>query len=470
MLRPSSFARRSPTRPGFTPRLEALEDRLAPAVYSLTDLGTPSGYSSFHADALNASGQVVGFATSGPGSLTPFLYNNGQFSDLGSPSGYNHLTPVAINNSGQILADGATGNAVFPTFHALLYSNGQWADLGAPSGAKTLYATGLDDAGEVLASATTGSGSSAVSHPFLYSHGQWIDPGAPSGVTLVTGFGAYINGAGEVVATGGTSSGVSHPFLYSNGQWTDPGAPSGANFAFGVRINGSGQIVADGSTGSDPSANIHAFLYTKGQWADLGAPSGTTNLDPSGLDDAGEVLAIATTVSGSSAVEQAVLYSGGQWTELNSLLPQGSTVTPAGPGAINANGEIILQGSNGHSYLLTPKSINPPTPVGDLSLFAFGFGPGMQLDLFEVDQKGQVFALAFNFANFENPSAANAQFVDTDMAFQSMTVTEAGGYPALMGSLMTSDNHPLLMATVPVELMPGAALTDVLKAWQTSGG
>jgi hypothetical protein len=96
--------------------------------------------------------------------------------------------------------------------------------------------------------------------------------------------------------------------------------------------------------------------------------------------------------------------------------------------------------------------------------------PNGQLDLFEVDQEGQVFALAFNFANFESPNAADAQFLNTDMVMQGMSVTDAGGFPSLMGSLMTSDNHPLLMATVPVELMPGAALADVLKAWQTSGG
>jgi hypothetical protein len=34
-----------------------------------------------------------------------------------------------------------------------------------------------------------------------------------------------------------------------------------------------------------------------------------------------------------------------------------------------------------------------PTPVGSLSMFALGFGPGLQVDVFEVDRAGQVFAL-----------------------------------------------------------------------------
>jgi hypothetical protein len=81
-----------------------------------------------------------------------------------------------------------------------------------------------------------------------------------------------------------------------------------------------------------------------------------------------------------------------------------------------------------------PSGVSPAgtvVPVGSLMLFGFGFGPGGQVDLFEVDQKGQVFALAFNFANFENPDPANAQFLNTDMVMQNMTVTNAGGFPAL---------------------------------------
>jgi hypothetical protein len=69
MLRTSFIARCFAPRPRFQPKLEVLEDRLAPAGYSVTDLGTPSGYSSFHADAINASGQIVGQGCGAGGSM-----------------------------------------------------------------------------------------------------------------------------------------------------------------------------------------------------------------------------------------------------------------------------------------------------------------------------------------------------------------------------------------------------------------
>src|SRR5262249_53940828 len=142
MLRPSSVS-----RPRFQPKLEVLEDRLAPAGYAVTDLGTPSGYSSFQAEAINASGQVVGQTTAANGSVETFLYNHGQWTDLGVPGGYQDASPIAINNSGQVLATATPPNntGIWIT-HALLYSNGQWTDLGMPSGAAGFRVDGLDDA------------------------------------------------------------------------------------------------------------------------------------------------------------------------------------------------------------------------------------------------------------------------------------------------------------------------------------
>jgi probable HAF family extracellular repeat protein len=96
--------------------LEVLEDRLTPSGYSVTDLGVPSGYSSFQADAINASGQIVGQATAANGSTETFRYYNGQWTDLGVPGGSNNGSPIAINNSGQILA------TAFPNQHAFLYT------------------------------------------------------------------------------------------------------------------------------------------------------------------------------------------------------------------------------------------------------------------------------------------------------------------------------------------------------------
>jgi hypothetical protein len=102
-------------------------------------------------------------------------------------------------------------------------------------------------------------------------------------------------------------------------------------------------------------------------------------------------------------------------------------------------------------------------------LFGFGFGPNSQLDLFELDQKGQVFALAFSLANLVGPNAAGAQLVNTDLVLQDVAVTDAGGFPALLGGLVGSNHQSMLLMTMPIQLIPSAAFADLLKAWQAAG-
>jgi probable HAF family extracellular repeat protein len=390
MLRPSSVL-----RPRSQPQLEVLEDRLAPAGFAVTDLGVPGGYSSFHADAINASGQIVGQATAASGAVETFLYNHGQWTDLGMPSGNEFASPIAINNSGQVLAGSPRLIAAFDQAMgvnlpggempiglqpvpwtlppALLYSNGQWTNLGVPSGAANLNVDGLDDARQVLADGYVGSGASTTEHLFLYSNGQWTDLGPPSGAVYFSGS-PSINDSGQIIATGtigGGISAVNHVLLYSNGQWTDLGAPNGVNGgAYNAAINSSGQVVAEFSKDTFPGGQ--PYLYSNGQWTNLGMPSGYTNLSIDGIDDAGEILAdtgvyaepvfpivlssFSSAIAGPNrpfpTTSHALLYRGGQWIDLNNFLPPGSNPYSA---HINDNGQILVSGSDGQAYLLTPQ-------------------------------------------------------------------------------------------------------------------
>jgi hypothetical protein len=107
------------------------------------------------------------------------------------------------------------------------------------------------------------------------------------------------------------------------------------------------------------------------------------------------------------------------------------------------------------------SSSSPDTPVGQLMAFAFGF-VNNQLDIFFIDQKGQVFAEAFTFNNFFSPNPANAQFLNTQINLIHATSSDALGYLALMGSLVDSQNQELLMITVPISFMSQATLLDVI--------
>jgi hypothetical protein len=100
--------------------------------------------------------------------------------------------------------------------------------------------------------------------------------------------------------------------------------------------------------------------------------------------------------------------------------------------------------------------------------FAFGF-VNNQLDIFFVDQKGQVFNEAFTFSNFFTPNPGNAQFLNTDLVMRNLAGSDALGYPAVLGNLLDSHNQDLLMITIPISFMSPTALHDVIAALQASG-
>jgi hypothetical protein len=101
------------------------------------------------------------------------------------------------------------------------------------------------------------------------------------------------------------------------------------------------------------------------------------------------------------------------------------------------------------------------TPVGQLMAFAFGI-VNNQLDIFFIDQKGQVFDEPFTLNNFLSPNPASAQFLNSQINLIHATASDALGYPALMGSLVDSDNQELLMITIPISFMSQATLLNVI--------
>jgi hypothetical protein len=71
-------------------------------------------------------------------------------------------------------------------------------------------------------------------------------------------------------------------------------------------------------------------------------------------------------------------------------------------------------------------------------MFAFGFGPGSQLDLFEVNQAGDVFALPLlSFFGGQ----ANPTLISTDMVLTELQLVDGN----LLGFLLSSDYQSYLM-------------------------
>ncbi len=139
--------------------------------YSITDLGTLGGGSSF-AGAINNSGQIVGSSPTA-GSTVPhaFLYSGGVMTDLGTLGG-SQSTAYDINNNGQVVGAAFTASG---DQHAFLYSGGVMRDLGTLGGSVS-QAGGINDSGQIAGSSYTATGP-ALGYAFLYSGGVMTHPG-----------------------------------------------------------------------------------------------------------------------------------------------------------------------------------------------------------------------------------------------------------------------------------------------------
>ncbi len=350
--------RRSVPRPFRKLVLEALEDRLAPAVYSLTDMGKFSpGYIGSGFEVINSAGQVVGTSSASNGSSQAVLYSNGHLTNLGTLTGENASFASGINNSGQIVGGAGPTNQSWTK--AFFYSNGQMTDLSSlvTSGATgVLDPVAINDSGQIAGNGfppTSGTGAPAA-QAFLYSKGTVTFLGSFSSIThfsVATG----INASGQVVGFSDSSTfdnggpNTENAFLYSNGKLIDLGTLPGDTDSEAYGINSSGQVV--GQSFSSSAARGHAFLYSNGQMADLGTPAGFSSSLATDINNSGQIVGFAL---GSNA-QHAFLYSNSSWIDLNSLLPAGTTVTLTNAVGINDNGQIVAAGSDGHSYLLTPQ-------------------------------------------------------------------------------------------------------------------
>jgi probable HAF family extracellular repeat protein len=217
---------------------------------SMTDLGAPSGGTS-EADAINASGQIVGLSTTtvlGFGHAT--LWQGGQMIDLGTLAGSSSSAARAINGAGWVV--GTSGNAFLWTPTG---PNGAGAmqDLGVPGTAR-----GINDLGQVVGGQSP-SGVSGADRAFLWQNGTltYLGGSAPGDNSDAMA----INSSGEVVGLSRlTSVFLDHATLWQDGTPIDLGVLGGED-STAYAINDSGQIVGASWYSSSTSAT-HAFLWS----------------------------------------------------------------------------------------------------------------------------------------------------------------------------------------------------------------
>jgi probable HAF family extracellular repeat protein len=249
---------------------------------STTDaLGFLTAGGTSYAYAINAGGQVVGYAsTSGSsGNNHAFLWSSGGgMQDLGTLGGALSYAN-AINAGGQVAGYSYTSSST----HAFLWSSGVMKDLGTLTGGGVSYATALNAGGQVAGYSSTGTG---YHHAFHWSSGGgMVDLGTLGGNSSSA---HAINATGQVAGYSTISSGANHAFLWTSGGGMQDLGTLGGSYSFAYALNASGQVVGT----SAKSVGSTAFLWNAGKMHDLNsvAPAGWTFNDARGINDLAQVV------------------------------------------------------------------------------------------------------------------------------------------------------------------------------------
>jgi probable HAF family extracellular repeat protein len=184
-----------------------------PCVYangSAVNIGSFGGGQT-QAEAINASGAVVGYSYFPNGNFHGFLWAGGKMTDLGTLGG-DWSQAYAINNAGQITGTGYTPQNLGA--HAFLYANGSMKDLGALPGGTYSTGAGINSSGLVVGYAQIPNAEATVYHAFVYTASKMQDLNdlisANSGWVLSEA--TAVNDSGQIVGYG-TIAGNEHAFL-----------------------------------------------------------------------------------------------------------------------------------------------------------------------------------------------------------------------------------------------------------------
>jgi len=215
----------------------------------MTDLGNITNATSSYANAINASGVVVGDWISASNVLRGFIASGGTVVDIGTLGG-SSCYPYAINDAGQVVGISATTNGS----HAFLYDGKTMTDIGTLGG-KTSSARAINQYGQIAGYSLTASG---ATHAFIYSGKNMADLGTLGGTVSVA---VAINANGQAIGYSTIANGTKHAFFYGLGQMTDleTAAPGLSNVNVNyLYLNDVGQIAGTGLI----NGSQHAFLLT----------------------------------------------------------------------------------------------------------------------------------------------------------------------------------------------------------------
>lgn len=327
--------------------------------YTFTALGSLGGEWSF-ANAINNTGQVVGYSYIDDRTTHATLWNGSMPTDLGSPLG-GVSAAYDINDNGQVVGYSRTArpytNGIY-TEHATLWNGSSASDLGSPSG-RNSSAYGINESGQVVG----------------VSGGTWKATlwNGTTTTTLGNSYANEINSSGQVVGSGFISASVLHAKSWNNGITTDLGALVGFSDSNATSINDAGLIT--GYSYINGSTKSHATLWDGSMMSDLGTLGGESSWAYA-INNLGQVVGSSYIMD---TLIHATLWSGNNITDINTFLDANSVaagwiLTEATD--INDNGWIVGNAINvktgaRNAFLL---SVTPVPEPDSYAMILMGLG------------------------------------------------------------------------------------------------
>ena len=256
----------------------------------IVDLGTLGGTFS-QAHAINNQGMVVGRATTtgGPESReSAFLWQDGSMINIGIPPGATYSVGVGINARGTV--------AVYTDAGLAAWKGGVWTMLPNPTGGTDCSIAGIDNVGRVTGYCHVGT----RTRSFIWDHGAPSDIGGAAGWDVVV---TAISPSGVVTGYYFNGSDGARPFIVRHGRFIDLIA-EGANPSFTPAAVNAGDLAVGGIVTGD--RNQHAALWRRGLVLDLGTLPGGGDSYADDLNASGQVVGWSFDASGRT---RAVLWT-----------------------------------------------------------------------------------------------------------------------------------------------------------------